>query len=59
MCRLGESNRITYFCSQCQKADPRLVNVRYDWDFVTFLNLKANVLAIGIEKWLKALMILR
>ncbi|XP_010137899.1 PREDICTED: endonuclease 8-like 3, partial [Buceros rhinoceros silvestris] len=27
VCRLGESNRITYFCSQCQKADPRLVNV--------------------------------
>ncbi|XP_072718958.1 endonuclease 8-like 3 isoform X3 [Ciconia boyciana] len=28
LCRLGENNRMTYFCSQCQKADPQLVNVR-------------------------------
>ncbi|XP_053921006.1 endonuclease 8-like 3 isoform X2 [Cuculus canorus] len=28
VCRLGENNRMTYFCSQCQKADPQLVNVR-------------------------------
>ncbi|KAM6267557.1 endonuclease 8-like 3 isoform 2-T2 [Spheniscus humboldti] len=27
VCRLGESNRMTYFCFQCQKADPQLVNV--------------------------------
>ncbi|XP_029872801.1 endonuclease 8-like 3 isoform X3 [Aquila chrysaetos chrysaetos] len=27
VCRLGESNRMTYFCSQCQKADLQLVNV--------------------------------
>ncbi|NXX90600.1 NEIL3 Endonuclease, partial [Centropus bengalensis] len=27
VCRLGENNRMTYFCSQCQKADPQLVNV--------------------------------
>ncbi|NXE13272.1 NEIL3 Endonuclease, partial [Lophotis ruficrista] len=27
VCRLGEHNRMTYFCSQCQKADPQLVNV--------------------------------
>ncbi|NXJ36820.1 NEIL3 Endonuclease, partial [Ciconia maguari] len=27
LCRLGENNRMTYFCSQCQKADPQLVNV--------------------------------
>ncbi|KFQ88212.1 Endonuclease 8-like 3, partial [Phoenicopterus ruber ruber] len=28
VCRLGENNRMTYFCSQCQKVDPQLVNVR-------------------------------
>ncbi|XP_030305871.1 endonuclease 8-like 3 [Calypte anna] len=27
VCRLGENNRMTYFCSGCQKADPQLVNV--------------------------------
>ncbi|NXE28500.1 NEIL3 Endonuclease, partial [Ardeotis kori] len=27
VCRLGEHNRMTYFCSRCQKADPQLVNV--------------------------------
>ncbi|NXD84119.1 NEIL3 Endonuclease, partial [Halcyon senegalensis] len=27
VCRLGESNRMTYFCSGCQKVDPQLVNV--------------------------------
>ncbi|NWS66380.1 NEIL3 Endonuclease, partial [Crotophaga sulcirostris] len=27
VCRLGENNRMTYFCSQCQKADPQLVSV--------------------------------
>ncbi|NWX23940.1 NEIL3 Endonuclease, partial [Aegotheles bennettii] len=27
VCRLGENNRMTYFCSQCQKLDPQLVNV--------------------------------
>ncbi|NXL61600.1 NEIL3 Endonuclease, partial [Chordeiles acutipennis] len=27
VCRLGENNRMTYFCFQCQKADPQLVNV--------------------------------
>ncbi|KFW81699.1 Endonuclease 8-like 3, partial [Manacus vitellinus] len=27
VCRLGENNRMTYFCSQCQKADPQLVNL--------------------------------
>ncbi|KAF1674243.1 Endonuclease 8-like 3, partial [Pygoscelis papua] len=27
VCRLGESNRMTYFCFQCQKTDPQLVNV--------------------------------
>ncbi|KFR14218.1 Endonuclease 8-like 3, partial [Opisthocomus hoazin] len=27
VCRLGENNRMTYFCSRCQKADPQLVNV--------------------------------
>ncbi|NXC48765.1 NEIL3 Endonuclease, partial [Penelope pileata] len=27
VCRLGENNRMTYFCSRCQKADPHLVNV--------------------------------
>ncbi|KFU88383.1 Endonuclease 8-like 3, partial [Chaetura pelagica] len=27
VCRLGENNRMTYFCSQCQKVDPQLVNV--------------------------------
>ncbi|NXL84796.1 NEIL3 Endonuclease, partial [Alectura lathami] len=27
VCRLGENNRMTYFCSRCQKADPELVNV--------------------------------
>ncbi|NXE44923.1 NEIL3 Endonuclease, partial [Casuarius casuarius] len=27
VCRLGENNRMTYFCYQCQKADPQLVNV--------------------------------
>ncbi|XP_065592643.1 endonuclease 8-like 3 isoform X1 [Cyrtonyx montezumae] len=26
VCRLGENNRMTYFCSRCQKADPQLVN---------------------------------
>ncbi|XP_027532474.1 endonuclease 8-like 3 isoform X1 [Neopelma chrysocephalum] len=26
-CRLGENNRMTYFCSQCQKVDPQLVNL--------------------------------
>lgn len=35
VCRLGENNRMTYFCSRCQKADPQLVNVRYDDDFIT------------------------
>ncbi|XP_067993136.1 endonuclease 8-like 3 [Melanerpes formicivorus] len=27
MCRLGENNRMTYFCPQCQKADPQLINI--------------------------------
>ncbi|NXX15490.1 NEIL3 Endonuclease, partial [Podargus strigoides] len=27
VCRLGENNRMTYFCSGCQKVDPQLVNV--------------------------------
>ncbi|XP_071412383.1 endonuclease 8-like 3 isoform X2 [Pithys albifrons albifrons] len=27
VCRLGENNRMTYFCSQCQKVDPQLVNL--------------------------------
>ncbi|KAM6071735.1 endonuclease 8-like 3 [Theristicus caerulescens] len=27
VCRLGENNRMTYFCSRCQKADPQLINV--------------------------------
>ncbi|KFQ52784.1 Endonuclease 8-like 3, partial [Pelecanus crispus] len=27
VCRLGENNRMTYFCSRCQKADPQLVSV--------------------------------
>ncbi|GAB0188605.1 endonuclease 8-like 3 [Grus japonensis] len=27
VCRLGENNRMTYFCSQCQKVDPQLVNI--------------------------------
>ncbi|NWU74199.1 NEIL3 Endonuclease, partial [Onychorhynchus coronatus] len=26
VCRLGENNRMTYFCSRCQKVDPQLVN---------------------------------
>ncbi|KAJ7399979.1 endonuclease 8-like 3 [Pitangus sulphuratus] len=28
VCRLGENNRMTYFCSRCQKADPQLVDPR-------------------------------
>ncbi|NWT86354.1 NEIL3 Endonuclease, partial [Lanius ludovicianus] len=27
VCRLGDNNRITYFCSRCQKADPQLVTL--------------------------------
>ncbi|NWV38303.1 NEIL3 Endonuclease, partial [Grantiella picta] len=27
VCRLGDNNRMTYFCSQCQKADPQLLNL--------------------------------
>ncbi|NXT46743.1 NEIL3 Endonuclease, partial [Pluvianellus socialis] len=27
VCRLGENNRMTYFCSRCQKEDPQLVEV--------------------------------
>ncbi|XP_014115765.1 PREDICTED: endonuclease 8-like 3 [Pseudopodoces humilis] len=27
VCRLGDHNRMTYFCSHCQKADPQLVNL--------------------------------
>ncbi|NWW46962.1 NEIL3 Endonuclease, partial [Pedionomus torquatus] len=27
VCRLGENNRMTYFCPRCQKADPQLVHV--------------------------------
>ncbi|NXC97724.1 NEIL3 Endonuclease, partial [Certhia familiaris] len=27
VCRLGDHNRMTYFCSRCQKADPQLVNL--------------------------------
>ncbi|NWX90416.1 NEIL3 Endonuclease, partial [Nothoprocta pentlandii] len=26
-CRLGENNRMTYFCCRCQKADAQLVNI--------------------------------
>ncbi|NXI85962.1 NEIL3 Endonuclease, partial [Rhipidura dahli] len=26
VCRLGDNNRMTYFCSRCQKADPQLVS---------------------------------
>ncbi|XP_053114128.1 endonuclease 8-like 3 isoform X2 [Hemicordylus capensis] len=26
VCRLGENNRMTYFCSQCQKDEPQLVD---------------------------------
>ncbi|NXA15598.1 NEIL3 Endonuclease, partial [Sapayoa aenigma] len=27
VCRLGENHRMTYFCSQCQKADPQFVSL--------------------------------
>ncbi|NXF93633.1 NEIL3 Endonuclease, partial [Eubucco bourcierii] len=27
VCRLGENNRMTYFCPRCQKADPQLIDV--------------------------------
>ncbi|NXN94725.1 NEIL3 Endonuclease, partial [Rhinopomastus cyanomelas] len=27
VCRLGENHRMTYFCAQCQRTDPQLVNV--------------------------------
>ncbi|NXX24599.1 NEIL3 Endonuclease, partial [Nicator chloris] len=27
VCRLGDQNRMTYFCSRCQKVDPQLVNL--------------------------------
>ncbi|NWI89419.1 NEIL3 Endonuclease, partial [Pitta sordida] len=27
VCRLGENNRMTYFCSRCQKVDPQLVSL--------------------------------
>ncbi|XP_042664382.1 endonuclease 8-like 3 isoform X2 [Tyto alba] len=27
VCYLGETNRMTYFCSRCQKTDPQFVNV--------------------------------
>ncbi|XP_066042030.1 endonuclease 8-like 3 isoform X2 [Chamaea fasciata] len=27
VCRLGDHNRMTYFCSRCQKAEPQLVNL--------------------------------
>uniref|UniRef100_A0A8C5X2Q6 Endonuclease 8-like 3 n=1 Tax=Malurus cyaneus samueli TaxID=2593467 RepID=A0A8C5X2Q6_9PASS len=27
VCRLGDNNRMTYFCSQCQKMDPQLLNL--------------------------------
>ncbi|XP_068259196.1 endonuclease 8-like 3 isoform X3 [Nyctibius grandis] len=27
VCRLGENDRMTYFCLRCQKVDPQLVNV--------------------------------
>ncbi|NXY22312.1 NEIL3 Endonuclease, partial [Atrichornis clamosus] len=27
VCRLGDNNRMTYFCSRCQKADPQLVSL--------------------------------
>ncbi|NXU18487.1 NEIL3 Endonuclease, partial [Pardalotus punctatus] len=27
VCRLGDNNRMTYFCSRCQKADPQLLNL--------------------------------
>ncbi|NXK63521.1 NEIL3 Endonuclease, partial [Sylvietta virens] len=27
VCHLGDHNRMTYFCSRCQKADPQLVNL--------------------------------
>ncbi|NWU89301.1 NEIL3 Endonuclease, partial [Upupa epops] len=27
VCRLGENNRMTYFCARCQRADPQIVNV--------------------------------
>ncbi|NXD26286.1 NEIL3 Endonuclease, partial [Spelaeornis formosus] len=27
VCRLGDHNRMTYFCSRCQKADPQLVSL--------------------------------
>ncbi|NWV15405.1 NEIL3 Endonuclease, partial [Ptilonorhynchus violaceus] len=27
VCRLGDNNRMTYFCSRCQKVDPQLVNL--------------------------------
>ncbi|NXX80483.1 NEIL3 Endonuclease, partial [Urocolius indicus] len=27
VCRLGENNRMTYFCSQCQKANPQLIDL--------------------------------
>lgn len=33
VCRLGNDNRMTYFCSRCQTEDPTEIDIR--WDFLS------------------------
>lgn len=40
---------MTYFCSQCQQADPQLVNVRYDGSFITLLSIAALGSAVTVR----------
>ncbi|NXS56781.1 NEIL3 Endonuclease, partial [Brachypteracias leptosomus] len=59
VCRLGENNRMTYFCSQCQKVDPQLVNVGklptrnslIDWAYGRGSHSNEHVARKSEEEW--------
>ncbi|XP_051473672.1 endonuclease 8-like 3 isoform X3 [Apus apus] len=60
VCRLGENNRMTYFCSQCQKVDPQLVNVSklptrnslIGWAYVRESSCNEHVAQKSEEEWI-------
>ncbi|NXW55585.1 NEIL3 Endonuclease, partial [Eurystomus gularis] len=59
VCRLGENNRMTYFCSRCQKVDPQLVSVSklptrnslIDWAYGRGSRSNEHVAQKSEEEW--------
>ncbi|KAJ7329757.1 hypothetical protein JRQ81_015931 [Phrynocephalus forsythii] len=57
VCRLGENNRMTYFCPQCQKDNPHLVDPRV---VIKTLQERANLILIALwrpsQPWFASLL---